>query len=99
MDVFISKERPFDQQQLARRIERRLDNEGSNTAYFASAEDTVLARLEWYRLGGEQSERQWLDILSILNLQKTNLDHDYLQKWAETLQVDDLLNRALAALS
>jgi hypothetical protein len=99
VDVFISKERPFDQQQLARRIERLLDNEGSNKAYFASAEDTILAKLEWYRLGGEQSERQWLDILSILNLQKTNLDHAYLQKWAEALQVNDLLNRALTALN
>ncbi|MCC6605658.1 MAG: hypothetical protein IT327_20795 [Anaerolineae bacterium] len=99
VDIFVPKKRPFDQEQLARRVKRPLDKEGANTAYFASAEDTILAKFEWYRLGGEQSERQWLDILSILTLQKTNLDHAYLQKWAEALQVEDLLNRALAALS
>lgn len=99
VDIFVPKKRPFDQEQLSRRIERLLNNKGANSAFFASAEDTVLAKLEWYRLGGEQSERQWLDILSILTLQKTNLDHTYLQKWADALQVEDLLNRALAALS
>ena len=98
VDIFVTKERPFDREQLTRREERLIDNENARTAFFASAEDTILSKLEWYQLGGEQSERQWLDILSILTLQKTNLDHDYLQKWAEILQVDDLLSRALAAL-
>jgi hypothetical protein len=29
--------------------------------YFASAEDTVLAKLDWYRKCGEVSDRQWRD--------------------------------------
>ena len=32
----------------------------------ASAEDTVLSKLEWFRLGGETSERQWWDVVGVL---------------------------------
>src|SRR5262249_17783338 len=32
----------------------------------ATAEDTVLRKLEWYRAGGETSERQWNDLRGIL---------------------------------
>jgi hypothetical protein len=98
VDIFIPKRRPFDKEQLARRVERVIDNENSRTAYFASAEDIVLAKLEWYRLGNETSERQWQDILSVLELQKATLNMAYLQQWAQTLQVADLLERALESV-
>ena len=34
----------------------------------ASAEDVVLAKLEWFRLGGETSERQGWDVLGVLKV-------------------------------
>jgi hypothetical protein len=52
-------------------------------------------KLEWYRMGGEVSDRQWNDILGVLKVQGTNLDMSYLQKWAANLSVTDLLERAL----
>ncbi len=64
-------------------------------AYVASPEDTLLAKLEWYRQGGEVSERQWRDVLGVLKVQAENLDFDYLQSMAEELNVKDLLDRAL----
>ena len=63
--------------------------------YFASAEDTVLAKLEWYRKGGEVSDRQWRDLLGVLKVQAGRLDGDYLTQWASQLSVTDLLRRAL----
>ncbi len=71
----------------------------STHAFFpvASAEDTVLAKLEWFRRGGETSERQWWDILGILRV-TTGLDRAYLRRWADSLGVTDLLDRALAAV-
>jgi hypothetical protein len=94
----VPKKRPFDKEQLARRVEHMIDNESSRTAYFASAEDIVLAKLEWHRLGNETSERQWQDILSVLELQKETLNKAYLQQWAQALQVADLLERALESI-
>jgi hypothetical protein len=55
----------------------------------------VLAKLEWYRLGGDVSERQWRDVQNILKVQGDRLDKAYLRKWADQLGVLDLLERAL----
>ena len=59
-----------------------------------SAEDTILAKLEWFRAGGEVSERQWTDIVGVLKM--TPIDAEYLQRWAAALGVDDLMARAVA---
>ena len=59
-----------------------------------SAEDSVLAKLTWFRRGGETSERQWTDILGLLRV--ASLDHAYLRAGAESRQVADLLDRAMA---
>jgi len=57
--------------------------------------EPALAKLEWFRLGGEVSERQWRDVLGILELQAGNLDLRYLHEWAKELHVRDLLESAL----
>jgi len=59
----------------------------------ATAEDTILAKLVWYRLGGEQSDRQWNDVRGIRAVQGGRLDQAYMQQWARELKVDDLLER------
>jgi hypothetical protein len=94
VDIFIPKRRSFDSQQLARGARRVIATDPERKAFVASPEDTILAKLEWYRLGGEVSERQWTDVLSILEIQGGRLDRDYLQRWAVTLNVSDLLTAA-----
>jgi len=81
--------------QLERRVKQVIWPEPECSAYLASAEDNVLAKLEWYRLGGEVSERQWRDILGVLKAQGDRLDVDYLRRWAVELNVADLLKKAL----
>ncbi len=93
VDMFIPKNRPFDRQQLARREKQRIGTEPDQTAYIATAEDIILAKLDWYRLGGEVSERQWRDIQGILDVRGDRLDRDYLRHWAGILQVADLLEK------
>lgn len=61
----------------------------------ASPEDTILRKLEWYRSGGETSERQWQDLRGVLRTSGKILDLPYLRKWAEFLKVDDLLEELL----
>lgn len=60
----------------------------------SSPEDTIPAKLECYRLGGEISDRQWNDILGVLKVQGELLDFSYLHHWAPELGVTDLLARA-----
>lgn len=95
VDVFIPKDREFDQLQINRRMPQVISTDPEEVAFVATAEDTILAKLEWYRMGGEMSERQWRDILGIMKIQTESLDLPYLRKWAFNLGVTDLLERAL----
>jgi len=99
VDIFIPKERPFDQAQLARRQAHKVATDPERTAYVASAEDTILAKLEWYRLGGEQSERQWRDIRGVVQVQGDRLDYEYVSQQAAVLGVTDLWQKMLSELS
>ena len=95
VDLFIPKRRAFDRNQLARRVSRQVIRDPRRDVYIASAEDTVLAKLEWYRMGGEISDRQWTDILGVLKVQAPGIDLAYLRQWAPHLGVADLLVRVL----
>ena len=96
VDVFIPKPRPFDRIQFDRRVEHVVATDPRRTAYITSPEDTVLAKLEWYRLGGETSERQWRDTLGMLKIQEHRMDIAYLRQWAAVLGISDLMEKALA---
>jgi hypothetical protein len=95
VDVFIPRPRPFLQSQLARAQRQTFTFESEVSAKFASPEDTILSKLEWYRMGGEVSERQWRDILGVLKTRAGELDLAYLKRWAIELKITDLLERAL----
>lgn len=99
VDIFIPKGRPFDQQQLNRRIAEPVGPDSAEQIWVLSAEDVILAKLDWFRLGGEVSERQWRDILGVLKTQQATLDIDYLQQWAQSLGVADLMEHALEELT
>jgi hypothetical protein len=96
VDIFILKQTPYSQMQISRRIPQVLTIAGDTQAHVATAEDTVLSKLDWYRLGGEISDRQWNDILGVLKTQRERLDRAYLLKWAREIGVADLLERALS---
>jgi hypothetical protein len=97
VDVFILKQRSFDLNQMQRRISQSVGDAPGDQAYFSTAEDIILAKMEWFRLGGETSERQWRDILGVIDLQSDRLDFGYLQTWAAQLGVQDLMQRAITA--
>lgn len=95
VDIFLPKDRPFDRIQFERRQERIIDQETRRSVALASPEDTILAKLAWYRLGGETSARQWEDVLGVLRVQGEQLDGAYMQHWAEELSISDVLARAI----
>lgn len=96
IDVFFSKGRAFDLSAAQRRQRNVVLEDGTVSPFwYDSPEDTILRKLEWYRIGGETSNPKWLDVLAILKAQTFDIDLDYLEKWARELKVSDLLNRAL----
>jgi len=97
VDVFVRWRDPFGQTQLARRQKKSVSESPALELFFASAEDTVLAKLEWYQKGGCISDRQWRDILGVIKVQGEALDQAYLQEWAGRMALGDLLEKALRA--
>lgn len=95
VDVFIPQPRPFDQMQLERRTLATVTTDPKRSLYVTSPEDVILSKLEWFRMGGEVSDRQWRDVLGVLKTRAGGVDLDYLRHWAEELRVSDLLERAL----
>ena len=95
VDVFVRKRRAFDDAQFSRRVKHILLLEPERAAQVASPEDTILAKLEWYRMGGEVSERQWRDVLGMLKAQGERLDRAYMEQMAQQIGVGDLLKRAV----
>lgn len=95
IDIFVKTRRAFDKEQLSRRTREVISAESGRSAWVCTPEDIILAKLEWFRLGGEMSERQWRDVLGVLKIQAEALDEDYLRHWATILRIDDLLERAL----
>ena len=96
IDIFIRKERDFDRQVLARRKKIRL-SELHSPFDVISPEDILLFKLEWFRDGGQVSERQWNDIIGIIRIQAQNLDREYLMIWAGRLGLSELLLKALGS--
>ncbi|MCK4761688.1 MAG: hypothetical protein KAW12_05765 [Candidatus Aminicenantes bacterium] len=96
IDVFVLKDRDFDRQAFNRREPGVLDEGNRRIEYYLSSpEDIILSKLEWFKMGGGVSERQWKDVIGVLKVQGDNLDTGYLQEWAKELKLSDLLEELL----
>jgi hypothetical protein len=95
IDVFPMKREMFQLEEMQRRIRKPLTPDGGTETWLATPEDTILSKLDWYRLGGGVSDRQWGDVLGVIKVQGDSLDVAYLKHWAAELRLSDLLERAL----
>ena len=100
-DIFPVGQDAFARSELSRRSYTTTTITGLENIEFpvASPEDTILAKLVWFRKGGEISERQWHDILGVIQVQADRLDRQYLEEWAGGLGVSGLLSKAFATPS
>lgn len=96
IDIFPLEQNAFHASELsrARMADWAIPNAGTVQLPVASAEDTVLSKLVWYRQGGHVSDRQWTDILGVAA--RGSLDWIYLRRWAGELGVSDLLEKLFA---
>lgn len=95
IDVFVSRDRPFDRRAFERSRPASIEGLGETTLPVSSAEDIILAKLEWYRRGDEVSERQWSDVMGVFQASGETLDLAYLETGSVELGVSDLLERVL----
>ncbi len=91
IDLIIRKRRPFSESEFGRR--QRMAVLGTD-AQVASPEDTIVAKLEWARLG--ESDRQLRDVVGILRVSAADLDLGYVAEWVERLGLQELWDRARA---
>jgi len=98
VDVFVPPAGPLGDGQLTRA--ERIDLvPASPSLPVLGPEDVVLQKLAWYRLGGEVSDRQWRDIVTVLRLSAPDIDDGYLDLVAAATDLETLLARARAATS
>lgn len=98
VDIFVRRDE-FSKNELERKLAEKILPDSDAIVYIATAEDTVIAKLDWFRKGRETSERQWSDVLGVLKIQRGRLDYEYMQQWSERLGVADLLNKAMGEVS
>jgi hypothetical protein len=91
LDVFCVGDTPFDRAQFAHAVPIPLP-ETNAVLMVASAEDTILTKLEWYAI--TPSDQQWADVQTILRVQGDALDRTYLVTWATELGLTTLWNAA-----
>jgi hypothetical protein len=85
---------PASREEMTRRELYKVSEEFQGL-FLATAEDIILRKLYWFQLGGGSSERQWRDVLGVLQVQKEKLDYSYLQRGARQMGVAALLEQAI----
>jgi len=94
IDFIIRKDRPFSVEEFGRR--RRVELLGTS-GFIATAEDLIVAKLEWAAQTG--SERQRRDIAGMLAVAGNAIDEAYLMRWITALGLTDawtdVIGRAL----
>lgn len=84
VDFILRQQTPFDASRFAR---REIVEIAGVRLYTASAEDVLVTKLWWAKLGA--SERQINDAAGIVQVQGANLDLDYVERWVAVLELDE----------
>lgn len=92
VDLVIRKNRPFSVAEFERRQPAELL--GLQT-FVTSAEDTIIAKLEWAQAG--ESDRQLRDAAAILEISGEKLDYPYLERWVAALKLENVWSQVQPA--
>jgi hypothetical protein len=91
LDLVIRKDRAFSIEELQRR--ELLPILGLDVAT-ATAEDTIVAKLEWAKQGA--SDRQLEDVAGIIRTRGDDLDFEYIERWVTALALEQQWREARA---
>jgi len=91
-DFIIRKQRPFSEEEFRRRTHAIV---ADVPVMVATAEDVILSKLEWSKVGG--STRQIEDVARIVGSRRDELDRRYIDEWVRQLALEQQWNAALEA--
>lgn len=94
VDIFVPDNKDF-QEEMSRRVHYFIPDKINKEIFIASAEDIIIQKLRWFRLGGEVSEKQWNDVLGVVRVQFDKLDLNYLKTQSEKYDLTILLEKVL----
>jgi hypothetical protein len=90
VDVMVPADTPFNRSRLARAVRVR---PGEYEASFASAEDVILKKMEYFREGG--SDKHLRDIAGVLKVSGERVDMGYVAEWAGRLGLEEIWRAVL----
>lgn len=93
VDVFVIGDSDYERSEIERARDIQL-LEGVS-AWVAAPENTVLQKIKWYESGNRVSDRQWNDIVQVIEIQGPAFDRDYFLHWANRLGIRELAEQAL----
>lgn len=90
-DIIPKKRRTFSEVEFDRRAELSVLGQ---LMQVASLEDTIIAKLEWAKMGGG-SERQLEDVRELVRLGGQRLDRAHIERWVAALRLEQMWAQAL----
>ncbi len=96
VDLFVLGHTILDHHQFQRRVHVIAQHNPVRQLWVTAPEDLILRKLDWYRLGGQVSDRQWRDVIGLIVTQHDYLDIDHIRRVAREIDLTDLV---LAAFS
>lgn len=85
-DMLIASDTPFGRIRFERAV--RVRPTPDQEAWFSSAEDVILKKLDFYREG--RSEKHLRDIAGMLKVSGGEIDENYIAEWAKRLGVSEI---------
>jgi hypothetical protein len=90
IDLIFRKSRPFSREKFGR---RQIVHLQGLPLFVASAEDVIIAKLEWGKLAASQQQIE--DVAAILRIRREGLNRPYLEKWISQLGLKEQWNDAV----
>lgn len=86
LDLVVPEKDEFDRSRFARKV--RVHPAADYEASFASIEDVILKKMDYYRRGG--SEKHLRDIAGVLRISGEEVDAGYIEEWASRLGLSEI---------
>lgn len=91
VDFFVKDNTPYNKLKIKRRIGKDVFGQ---EMFFVSPEDLILSKFLWAK--ESESQKQYGDIVMVLENEKLKLDFDYLNSWAQKHNTSKILEMLIA---